>query len=276
MTEPQRLKDKYRGGLEGTLLGSARGDAPSARARGRAFVALGVGSAALGVPAATTAAAGAAGAKTVASVGLLAAVKWGGIGLAVGALTVGGIRQAPKIFGGAETRAATVADGKSHPGTDRSGNIAPRIEPDVPLASAVEPAAPEPPVVAPRAAPPSESRASALAEPLHVSPPGSKTALPLDALAESHLAEEVAALDRARRLVATDPERALRQLDEYEQRFPHGDLAPEALVLRIEALVRAGERARAEVLATSYLASHPKSPHAKRIRTILGWGEDAR
>jgi outer membrane protein assembly factor BamD (BamD/ComL family) len=90
------------------------------------------------------------------------------------------------------------------------------------------------------------------------------------------LAEEVAALDRVRRLAAADPEQALRLLDEYDQRFPGGDLAPEALVLRIEALVRGGERARAETLARSFLSNHPRSPHAKRIRTIVGWSDDAR
>jgi hypothetical protein len=271
MTEPQRLKDKYAGGFEGALLRSARSDAPSSRARGRALVALGVGSAVAGVPAATTAAAGTAGAKTLASVGLFAAVKWGGIGLAVGALTVGGIRQAPKLFRGpAETRAAVATNEKIPVSVDHHENNAPRAETETQLVPTIEPppalpAAPEP---APRVTAAADSRAVAL--------PASKTALPLEAIAEPHLAEEVAALDRARRFVANDPARALGLLDEYEQRFPKGDLAPEALVLRIEALVRAGERARAEILASSFLASHPRSPHAKRIRTILGWGEDAR
>lgn len=280
MTEPRRLKDKYAGGFEGALLRSARADAPSARARGRAFVALGVGGAVAGVPAATTAATGAAGAKTLASVGLFAAVKWGGIGLAVGALTVGGIRQAPRLFHGpAETRASAAAIAKPPAPTDHHENIAPSIETEAELAPVLEPAlaqtaVPEP---APRALTAPDSRAAASPpESAHAALPVSKAALPIDAIQEPQLAEEVAALDRARRLVANNPARALGLLDEYEPRFPHGNLAPEALVLRIEALVRAGDRARAETLASSFLAGHPRSPHAKRIRTVLGWGEDAR
>jgi hypothetical protein len=256
MSEPRRLKDKYRGGLEGALLRSAHGDAPSARARGRAFVALGVGGAVAAAPAATTAAAGVAGAKTVASVGLFAAVKWGGIGLAVGALAVGGMQEVPKVFRAhVETRtvataAKSVVAAEGVAAQTRVENIAPAFDEEPPAALA-------PP--APRA-----------------SPPAAKVAARAELPAESRLAEEVAVLDGSRRIVTSDPERALRLLDEYEQRFPRGDLAPEALVLRIEALVRAGARSNAESLASSYLASHPRSPHANRIRMILGWGEGAR
>jgi len=55
-----------------------------------------------------------------------------------------------------------------------------------------------------------------------------------------------------------------------------GDLAPEALVLRIEALARTGERDAAEDLARDYLAKNPSSPHAERIRTLLGWDGEKR
>jgi hypothetical protein len=266
MSEPQRLKDKYAGGLEGALLRSARGDVPSARARGRAFVALGVGGALGGIPAATTAAS-AATAKTAVSVGLFAAVKWGGIGLAVGALTVGGM-QAPKLIASRTAPHAVVASSPKPVAPSDRAVVPPApleepvLDPATPL-----PAAPEPLPVASRAVKAPEPRASAPLEP---------AAAPLDTRPEPRLAEEVAALDRARRLVANEPTKALRVLDDYEQRFPSGDLAPEALVLRVEAFVRAGERARAESLGLAYLSRHPRSPHAKRIRTILGWPEDAR
>jgi hypothetical protein len=276
MTEPQRLKDKYAGELEGALLRSARGDAPSARSRGRAFAALGVGSAIAAGPAATTAAVGATGAKAVASVGLFAAVKWGGIGLAVGALTVGGIQQVPKMLAGGGDIHMAAASAPTFAATAPSEKIGPGAAPEVPLAPEpveVATAVPPSPVV-PRAAAPSDPRALPPIDPMRSSPPGAKAAVPAELLAESGLADEVAALDRARRLAAGDPDRALALLDEYDRRFPRGDLAPEALVLRIEALVRGGERARAETLARSYLQSHPRSPHAKRIRTIVGWSDD--
>jgi hypothetical protein len=227
MSEPQRLKDKYEGGFEGALLRSARADAPSAPARGRAFVALGVGSAVAGVPAATTAAASAAGAKTVASVGLLAAVKWGGVGLAVGALTVGGIRQAPKLFhGGVEARAVATTGAKSSSPIARSYDTTPTVEPEASLPPgveppSVEPSAPSPSPVAPAApaALAAPARAAAPLEPSRSAQAGSNAAPPLD---ESHLADEVAVLDRARRASATDPVRALGLLDEYDARFPRG------------------------------------------------------
>jgi hypothetical protein len=261
MSEPQRLKDKYAGGLEGAILRSARADAPSARARGRAFVALGIGGALTGIPAATTAAS-AATAKTALSVGLYAAVKWGGIGLAVGALTVGGM-QAPQLMASRAAPHAVAAPTMA--AADRA--VAPPAPPEAPPAPVLDPdPSPIPPApVAPRASKAPEARAAPPVEPT-----------PIDTRPEPRLAEEVAALDRARRLVANDPAKALRALDDYEQRFPSGDLAPEALVLRVEAFVRAGERARAESLALAHLSRHPRSPHAKRIRTILGWPEDAR
>jgi outer membrane protein assembly factor BamD (BamD/ComL family) len=80
----------------------------------------------------------------------------------------------------------------------------------------------------------------------------------------------VATLDAARQMVSTNPVGALRALDEYQSQFPHGDLAPEALVLRIEALVRSDQRAAADKLARENLARNPGSPHARKIRTLLG------
>ncbi len=84
------------------------------------------------------------------------------------------------------------------------------------------------------------------------------------------LSQEVAFLDAARQMVGTNPAGTLRALDDYQSQFPHGDLAPEALVLRIEALVRSGQRPAADELAREYLARNPGSPHARKIRALLG------
>jgi hypothetical protein len=58
---------------------------------------------------------------------------------------------------------------------------------------------------------------------------------------------------------------ALSALDGYKGK----SLGVEATVLRIEALVKKGDHARASALASSFLAAHPKSPYASRIRALL-------
>jgi hypothetical protein len=85
------------------------------------------------------------------------------------------------------------------------------------------------------------------------------------------LSDEVAALDRARSRVDDDPERALAAIDAYDRRFGKnkGTLAPEAEVLRIEALAAAGRKTEARARARSFLARHPSSPHAQRVRSVL-------
>lgn len=84
------------------------------------------------------------------------------------------------------------------------------------------------------------------------------------------LAEEVEALKKAREaLAAGRPKRALTALNAYEQRFRGGRLSLEAEVLRIEALARSGEAEAARARAASFLAAHPSSPYAVRVRAVL-------
>lgn len=81
---------------------------------------------------------------------------------------------------------------------------------------------------------------------------------------------EVAKLDEARTALAQgDAARALSTLEGYARRFPRGVLAPEAAVLRIEALVAAGDRPAATRTAQSFLREHPASPYAQRIGSLL-------
>ena len=86
----------------------------------------------------------------------------------------------------------------------------------------------------------------------------------------STLAAEIAALDHARDLVqqgrAAD---AQRELDDFDRRFPNSTLAQEATVTRIEALVRAGRNAEATSAGNRFLAGHPDSSHAQRVRDLL-------
>jgi hypothetical protein len=66
--------------------------------------------------------------------------------------------------------------------------------------------------------------------------------------------------DAQRALRAGDPERSLALLGEHEQRFPAGALAPEAAVLRVDALCAAGRVLDAEAAARRFEAQYPGSP----------------
>jgi hypothetical protein len=85
------------------------------------------------------------------------------------------------------------------------------------------------------------------------------------------LAEEIATIDRARRALYDhrDVHEALRALDEHDRRFPRGALGPEAAVLRVEALLAAGDRPAAEALGARLLAESPSGPLADRVRALL-------
>jgi hypothetical protein len=92
-----------------------------------------------------------------------------------------------------------------------------------------------------------------------------------EALSDSSLADEVLALKTARSALAGGrPKRALVALNTYAQRFPAGRLSLEAEVLRIEALAQAGQAAEARARAGAFVAAHPSSPYAHRVRAAGG------
>ena len=77
-------------------------------------------------------------------------------------------------------------------------------------------------------------------------------------------------LDRARGLMTTGHAvSALAVLDTYDVTFPHGALSQEAEALRIDALARSGQKDSARARATRFLAAHPESPQAPRVRAIV-------
>jgi hypothetical protein len=267
MSEPRRfLKDG--GGFEQSLLRSAREDRPSPGSRQRALTALGLGAGVIGAGATVSTAAAAAAASTAtpamkaaASLGLL---KWIGVGIASGALVVG----AAEVVHSVSPPPARVAQAtrEDHARAPIAAPRSPTARPaggsmettEEPVSPAIE--APVP-VVAP-AAIIGSSAAAPSAE-----APRARTPSP----APSALADEIAALDGAREALASgDASRALRALDARDRAFPRGALGPEATVLRIEALALRGDRAAATRLAEAYLAASPRSPHASRIRTLLG------
>jgi hypothetical protein len=83
------------------------------------------------------------------------------------------------------------------------------------------------------------------------------------------LGDELAELEAARSaLTAGDPKRALALLDHYRQTTRGARLADEALVLRLDALVRAGRGAEAAALARDFVAKNPGSPLVDRARAF--------
>jgi hypothetical protein len=84
------------------------------------------------------------------------------------------------------------------------------------------------------------------------------------------LADEVAALERAQRALAShDPDAAARELNRYHAKYPQGTLSSEETVLRVQALLARGEDAKAVALANRFAAAHPDSPFAKRVMDLV-------
>lgn len=82
---------------------------------------------------------------------------------------------------------------------------------------------------------------------------------------------EVARLDRAKSAVASGQGTvALQELDAYAREFPAGSLRGEATLLRVDALLLAGDRTGAAALARALVQAAPQSPLAPRLRGIAG------
>ncbi len=78
------------------------------------------------------------------------------------------------------------------------------------------------------------------------------------------IAAAQAAIQRA------DYAEALARLAEHERSFPAGVLAEERTAARVVALCGAGEHDAAQALAGGFLARHPTSPLAPRVRGACG------
>ena len=218
---------------ERALLESAALDAPAPGAQKRLLATLGVSGAALGVVTTVgTANASAAGAKAF------------GFGKLLAALLIGGSVGGAALHYRAQFSAA--------PAATRVTPARPRV--------LTTPELPPPPV---------STDASTAAETL----PDKVKATTAAAAArrEPDLALEIESLDRARRAADSgDFPSALRELDAYDRGFKRGRLRPEALVLRVQTLVRKGDAASAKALGGRFLARYPESPIAPRIRKLIG------
>jgi hypothetical protein len=96
------------------------------------------------------------------------------------------------------------------------------------------------------------------------------TARRISVAATDRLRDEARVLDGARALLAGgDASGALVRLGDYDRRFAGGSLREEALLLRIESLVRVGDRSTAASLARRFLTAYPASVHAERVEVVL-------
>jgi TolA-binding protein len=298
MKEPQRLLDNRASGraLEKELLRAARDDSPSMATKASAMAALGIAgglaaatqataasaamqtaTAAQGAGAASTAA-GAASTTAAAAVSLgkgVVLVKWVGIasvGLVGSATVIDRVTEPVN-----EPRAATIVS---------SVHAQPRPpRPQIAPTSAPKTAAQAAPSEAPKTAD-DETRArqtkgaekrfpARTAPEVRTAGPTTRKAPPTGTATSApsprpQLSAEVAALDKAQRaLRAGDGDGATRALNRYEQQFGKGRLADEAQVLQIETLALHGNKAAARARALSFLANHPNSPYASRLRTLV-------
>jgi hypothetical protein len=134
------------------------------------------------------------------------------------------------------------------------------IESVQPPAADTTPSVDTPP---PTPAPPRRPRAPAPA--LDTTPPESTEHSP----PAGDLEQELALLHAARAALARgDHDVATTALGEHATRFPGGLLREERLLLRVESLCAAGARDQARREADEFAATHPRSPHVKKIQRI--------
>jgi hypothetical protein len=241
MSDPRRLSRDPDNELARTLLRSARARAPRS-ARQRAVIAATSGLAATSLTA--TAAGG-----PLAKAGAIAALKWLGV---AGIVTFGAVGAALTLRDPAPSSPAHHEDETRAHGFPAQPSAPPR-----PFAPPAPTLAPDPIVPIPIA--------PALPAPFVPAPAPARSG------AGASIRDEVATLERARSVLASgEPALALSILDDYVSAFPHPTMASEAAVLRIEALVRAGDRSAARSAAHAFLVKYPLSPYGARVRSVVG------
>lgn len=234
MNSPQRLLfDKRATASEKRLLQSWAGEQPSAGAREETLAMLGIGTASLGAAGTSLAP------KAVTLWTTLAVTKW--LVGALAAITVAG---------------ALCFRGSSGPAVmPPRPPVADQTQRTLPLSALALPSLAK--ATAPAVAPPPSNTERARSP---------RASVPQ----EGALTQQIAILDHARAtLAAGDPIGAGELLNEYGVRFPNGSFVEEAEVLRIEGLLREGDRAAANRIGTRFLSAHPTSAHATRVRTLV-------
>jgi len=278
--DPVRLFDDSGSELLKSLLSAAREEEPHQTALHRTLRAVGIGSLVIATASTaiasgasvggSTAAQGVTGAaalgsaKSLAGQTLLVVIKWLGVGAVAGMLATSAIYAVSEPALPAPRAPQGVVEVTMPPTTTKARSAAAQPAPSGPEAHAQLEAHAEP-----------EPAAQVAAAPRPVASPVAPAPQPLSVAAEvdpaAQLAAELALLDNARQaLAAGSATRALRSLNDYDLRFEHPNLAPEALYLRLEALTLQGDKAGTEAVARRLLGSYPRGPHAARARSVLG------
>ncbi|WP_438038074.1 hypothetical protein [Sorangium sp. So ce128] len=289
MTDPKPLGDEETTEFERALLRSWKQESPSSSARARALAIAGLatggvaggGVAGGGVAGGTTAAPSpsAAPAPKAGAGKLLVLAKWSlraaiGVGLLAAGVALLRPSAPPSAAGTSSEPQATLTPPTAvEPPAASAAPVAPAPAPSGPVTQTPLQAS-APPLQA--SAPPLQASARPLQAPAAAtSPPRPKSAAPRAGSAPGApidaLGEQVAMIDRARdALAAGDAAGCLAALDAHDSKFPRSAMGEEATVLRIEALIRLGDRARAAELGQRFLASRPTSAHASGVRALLG------
>jgi hypothetical protein len=138
---------------------------------------------------------------------------------------------------------------------------APELEPSREHAPA------QPVVIASALAPDEREAAEPEAAPVELAPPAKRrsVAVPNEPplAREDTLAAELALLEAAH--ATGDPGAALVELERHLERFPHGELADERELLRVQTLCRLDRLADARTLAERFLLEHPSSALRRRL-----------
>jgi len=143
--------------------------------------------------------------------------------------------------------------------------VAPATTAPVVATSAATVVAAPPPSATPSATPSEPVDAPSEAEPRVAA----KAAKPAPA-SSSSLSRELQVLKQAHDALARDnPNGALSALDDYHARFPQGALGAEETVIRVQALLARGDRARAAAVAHQFSAAHPESLYARRVERLV-------
>jgi len=255
------------------LIDAARREQPSNDSLSRTLAAVGasiITASAAGAAGAPLARAGASGivATKPALLGAgLSAVKWMLLGAGLGSAVVVAVAQnrGPER----SSQSTTTLRANTTPAPSRARSDVIRSSTELPVA------VPEPTRAVPRAVPALPSSRSAATSPAAPKADARASSAELAAalptvIDSERLAEEVRSIDNASTALKTGRSaQTLTLLDEYDRRYPERRFAPEALYLRMEALLQAGRLAQARVIAEQFLAVYPNSPQSARARLLL-------
>lgn len=101
------------------------------------------------------------------------------------------------------------------------------------------------------------------------SAPAESTVKPLQTKAAPRRRSESELLESARRLLKSEPQRALLLTEEHARLYPKGALSQEREVIAIEALSRLGKREDAKARGADFGDAYPDSAHQPRLYQSL-------